>query len=238
MPTRTVDEVIKAIKDDLREHPIPIVDLHQISHLLEKLGKFASSSACIERTYIIDGQTRHCTAIVLRNHQDLVDEKYAYLREKYSTQYDIPNRTPPCDYPVPFFRKPKTPDEAKEQLALQTKLLQSAVEEMYVDEEPFDPLFERIYIPTEQERIDNGVSFFNLAQTDTILFVYRTSENRPPKYAIEQVCEVIETRAEVEGTKALIANNNTMRSPTEVSLPLLKKGVQMLSFFLSERPRY
>ncbi|MDR2539356.1 MAG: hypothetical protein LBC45_01880 [Chlamydiales bacterium] len=233
MPTRTTDEIKKAIENDLREHPIEIVDLHQISHLLEKLGGFASSSACIEREYTIDGQKRHCTAIVLRNHQDLVDERYAYLREKYSTQYDVPDQPPPCDYSVPFLQKPKTPDEAQEQLALQAQLLERAVQKMYVDQEPFDPLFERIYIPTEQELIDNGVSFFNLAQTDTILFVYRTSENRPPKYAVEQMCEGIAAMAEVEGAKVPIAKKNAVDRIREVGL----KGLQSLGFFLIKIPQ-
>jgi hypothetical protein len=230
MPTRTIGEVKKAIEDDLRDRPIKTVDLHQISHLLEKLGGFTSSSACIERTYTIDGQKRHCTAIVLRNHQDLADERYAYLREKYGSQYDVPDRAPPWDYPVPFRQKPKTPDEAKAHLALQAQLLQIAVERMYVDQEPFDPLFERIYIPTEQERIDNGVSFFNLAQTDTILFVYRTSEDRPPKYAVEDVCELIEVVVQKEGIDALIAKKNLIDRVTEAGL----KGLQKLGFFLSK----
>ena len=225
MPTYTIDQICDAIKADLKEHPITIVDLHQISHLLEKLGGYASSSALVEREYIIDGQEeRHCTAIILRNRQDLVNQRYEYLRETYSAQFDLSNQAPQCNYPVPFLQKKKTTEEAKKQLLFQARLLQRAVQEMIIDEEPFDPLFERIYIPTEQERISNGASIANLAQTDMILFVYRTSsEDRPPKYAVEQICESMKTMAEAEEIKTPMAETNIISRTAQTCLSLLKQ---------------
>ncbi|MEK7339771.1 MAG: hypothetical protein AABZ92_03560, partial [Verrucomicrobiota bacterium] len=55
-PTYTIQHIRNAIEADLNDNPIEIVDLHKISHLLEKLGDFASSSACVEQEYTIDGQ--------------------------------------------------------------------------------------------------------------------------------------------------------------------------------------
>ncbi len=221
VPALAIDKVKEAIEDDLRDHPIEIVDLHQISHLLEKLGGYAASSALIEREYTIDGQERHCTAIILRNRQDLVDEKYEYLWGKYSSQYDLPDQAPQCNYPIPLLQKQRTPDEVKAQLSSQAQLLHRAVEKMYIDGMPFDPLFERIYVPTDQERINNGASISNLAQTDTILFVYRTSEDRPPKHVVEQICKTIKAMAQAEGIETPIAETSIIRRTAQVCLPLL-----------------
>ena len=230
MPAYTPDEVEEVIKADLREHPIEVVDLHQISHLLEELGGYAASSALIEREYTLDGEECRCTAIILRNRQDLVDERYQNLRKKYGGQYDLPIQAPKCKYSVPWRVKEKTSQEAQEQLSSQAQLLQRAVQEMYVQGRPFDPLFERIYIPTDQERLDNFASISNVAQTDMILFVYRTSEDRQPKYAVEDICESIRTMAEVEGRKVPVEEKiNIARKIGQVCLPLIEGAARYAS---------
>lgn len=235
MPIRTIDQVCDIIEDDLRDHPIEIVDLHQISHLLEKLGGYAASSALIEREYTIDGQERHCTAIILRNRQDLVDERYEQVWGNHGSSHSLSYESPKCNYPIPLLQKQRTSDEVKAQLSSQAQLLHRAVQKMYIDGMPFDPLFERIYVPTDQERINNGASISNLAQTDTILFVYRKSEDRPPKHSVEQICERIKTMAQAEGIETPIVETSLIRAAAEASLPLIRGTGQVVRFFLSGR---
>ncbi len=233
MTTCTIDQICDAIEADLRARPIEIVDLHKISHLLEKLGGFASSSALVEREYVIDGKECNCTAIVLRNYQDLVTEKYIQLWDKYNRQLKSLSHAPPkCDYPVSLFQKKKTPKEADEQLIYQKELLQKAVEKMYIEGVPFDPLFARIYIPTDQERIDNGASIFNIAQTDTILFVYAKSENKDvPLHAVDQICEAIKTMAKDKFPAVNTAETSAIGTT-------LKVAGRVAGFFLPPQGRY
>ncbi|QZA59178.1 hypothetical protein [Candidatus Rhabdochlamydia porcellionis] len=232
MPTHTVDQICNAIEADLQADPIKIVDLHKISHLLEKLGGFASSSACVEREYTIDGQERHCTAIILRNRQDLVNERYFQLRSMYGSEYDLREMPPKCDYPVSWLQKKKTTEEIHEQLSYQKELLQKAVEKMCIKGVSFDPLFKRIYIPTDQERLDNGASVFNIAQTDMILFVYAKPENKDlPVHTVDQVCEAIQTMATAEVVPANIEEPNAMSTT-------LKVAGEVFGFFLQLSKEY
>ncbi|VHO03141.1 hypothetical protein [Candidatus Rhabdochlamydia sp. T3358] len=232
MPTCTIDQICDAIEADLRARPIEIVDLHKISHLLEQLGGFASSSACVEREYTIGGKECHCTAIILRNRQDLVNERYFQLWDTYGLQHDLSQIPPKCDYPVSLFQKKKTPKEADEQLIYQKELLQKAVEKMYIEGVPFDPLFARVYIPTDQERIDNGASIFNIAQTDTILFVYAKSENKDlPLHAVDQICEAIKTMAADKFPAVNTAETSAIGTT-------LKVAGRVAGFFLPPQGRY
>ncbi|VHO00979.1 hypothetical protein [Candidatus Rhabdochlamydia sp. T3358] len=231
-PTYTIQYICNAIEADLNDNPIEIVDLHKISHLLEQLGGFASSSACVEREYTIGGKECHCTAIILRNRQDLVNERYFQLWDTYGLQHDLSQIPPKCDYPVSLFQKKKTPKEADEQLIYQKELLQKAVEKMYIEGVPFDPLFARVYIPTDQERIDNGASIFNIAQTDTILFVYAKSENKDvPLHAVDQICEAIKTMA----ADKFPAINTAETSAIDTTL---KVAGRVAGFFLLPQGRY
>ncbi|VHO03186.1 hypothetical protein [Candidatus Rhabdochlamydia sp. T3358] len=189
LPTYTVQEICAKIEADLLEHPIKEVDLHSFAHLLKKLGGFASSSACIEQECTIEKEKFKCTAITLRNHQDLVNEKYEQLWVKYGGSHECPK----CDYPVSWYQKKKSSDELEKQLLHQKQLLQKAVEKMHIDKVPFDPLFKHIYIPTEEDRKRNGTPLSAIAQTDSILFVYRTTEaDHLPTYAVDEVCKAIE----------------------------------------------
>ncbi|VHO03593.1 hypothetical protein [Candidatus Rhabdochlamydia sp. T3358] len=237
MPTWKIREICKKIKTSLKDDPIKMVDLHQISHLLEKLGAYASSSALVEREYTIDKEERHCTAIVLRNYQDLVDERYSQIVKKSSLSDNLPHEPPKCNHPMSFLcRKRELPDTI---LNNQKNLIERAVQELHNTEgKPFDPLFERIYIPTDQERLDNGVSISNIAQTDTILFVYAKQQNKnASQRTVKEVCKAIKEMAEVEKIEIPIAETSLIRTAAEASLPLIRGTGQALRFFLSGRRR-
>lgn len=195
-PTRTVNEICEAIKTRLVAHPIKMVDLHAISHLLQELGGFASSSAHVEREYTIDGKDFMCTTIVLRNHQDLVTEKYLQLWGEHHSQQDELDKPPKCNYPVPRGQKNMTSEAAAKQLNYQKQLLQRAVEAMHISGQPFDALFTRIYVSTDQERMRDGIPISDIAQVDNIVFVYRTlEEENLSDNTIDEVCEAIKAKA-------------------------------------------
>jgi hypothetical protein len=88
------------------------------------------------------------------------------------------------------------------------------------------------YIPTDQERMSNGASISNIAQTDTILFVYAKSENEDlPIHAVDQVCAAIEKMAKAEWPTANIVETSTIRTT-------LKVAGKVASFFLQPQGRY
>ena len=75
-PLCIIKQLCQRIKAHVEEHPIRMVDVHQISHLLKKLGHYDSSAAYIEQEWTIDEQERPCTMIFLRNPLELVKQRY------------------------------------------------------------------------------------------------------------------------------------------------------------------
>ena len=78
---------------------------------------------------------------------------------------------------------------------------------------------------------DRSISQFEVNGRARVLYVYGTSEDRQPKYAVEDICESIRTMAEVEGRKIPVEEKiSTVRKIGQVCLPLLE-GIKSVSHF-------